>query len=180
MTPARVAKLEALGFAWELLGAGWEAQLVKLKAHKRLHGDCNVPQRWAEDPKLGSWVRDQRKCKRALDRGDARPQMTPARVAKLDELGFAWELSAAELTKQRSEGRRCDAGWEAQLVKLEAYKRRHGDCNVPNRWVEDRQLGKWVDTQRTLKKVLDRGEPSRGMTLARAVKLDALGFAWAP
>jgi hypothetical protein len=32
--------------------------------------------------------------------------------------------------------------------------------------------------QRTRKSALDRGEPSKGMTAARAAKLDALGFTW--
>jgi hypothetical protein len=35
-------------------GAAWEAQLARLAAYKAEHGDCNVPQRWAEDPQLGS------------------------------------------------------------------------------------------------------------------------------
>ena len=35
---------------------GWEAQLAKLKAYAQEHGDCNVPRRWAADPKLGCWV----------------------------------------------------------------------------------------------------------------------------
>ena len=39
---------------------------------------------------------------------------------------------AAEVSKQRSAGaHRDDAGWEAQLAKLEAHKRKHGDCIVP-------------------------------------------------
>ena len=69
-------------------------------------------------------------------------------------------------------------GWEAQLARLAAYKAEHGDCNVPKDWAEDPKLGKWVDTQRKFKRKLDRGEPSEGMTAARAVKLDALGFKW--
>jgi hypothetical protein len=32
--------------------------------------------------------------------------------------------------------------------------------------------------QRTLKRTLDRGEPSYRMTAARGTKLEALGFAW--
>jgi hypothetical protein len=67
--------------------------------------------------------------------------------------------------------------WERRLTKLEAYKRRHGDCSVPRGWAEDMQLGKWVDNKRTHKKALERGEPCQGMTVARVAKLDALGFA---
>jgi hypothetical protein len=109
--------------------------------------------------------------------------MTAARAAKLDALGFTWEMSAAAISKRQSEGnpdRWDDAGWEAQLAKLKAYKRKHGDCSVPNRWAEDPPLGRWVGTQRKFKRKLDRGEPSEGMTAARVAKLDALGFAWTP
>ena len=70
--------------------------------------------------------------------------------------------------------------WEAQLTRLVAYKKTHGDCNVPARWAEDPQLGRWVGHQRRYKKALDRGDPCRGMTAARAVRLEALGFDWAP
>jgi hypothetical protein len=52
---------------------------------------------------------------------------------------------------------------------------------VPSGWVEDPKLGKWVVKQRQFKQrqfkqKLDRGEPSDGMTTARAAKLEALGF----
>jgi hypothetical protein len=43
---------------------------------------------------------------------------------------------------------RCGLGavWEAQLVRLAAYKEAHADCNVPKRWAEDPPLG-WADNQ---------------------------------
>ena len=73
-----------------------------------------------------------------------------------------------------------DAAWEEKLVRLEAYKAVHGDCNVPLRWADDKQLGKWVVHQRGRKRKLDRGEPSKGMTAERAARLTALGFVWEP
>ena len=39
-------------------------------------------------------------------------------------------------------------------------------------------LRTWVSKQRTLKRRLDRGEPSEGMTAERAARLTALGFGW--
>jgi hypothetical protein len=66
--------------------------------------------------------------------------------------------------------------WEAQLARLAAYKAAHGDCSVPQGCSEDPQLGRWVNTQRQLKRQLDRGEPSKGMTAARAARLTALGL----
>jgi hypothetical protein len=204
MTVARAAKLDALGFAWELSvaaiskakrdaamrtpGYAWEAQLAKLKAYAQNHGDCNVPGRCAEDPRLGKWVSRQRMNKKALDRGEPSEGMTAVRAAKLETLGFAWKLSAAALSKQRSKGRRDDAGWEGWLAKLKEYRGRHGDCNVPQGWAEDPALGRWANNQRyqhgiatmCSNKPLDHGEPSMGMTAARVAKLEALGFNWGP
>ena len=38
---------------------------------------------------LGTWVNNQRRHKKATDRGEPCKEMTAARVAKLDKLGFA-------------------------------------------------------------------------------------------
>jgi hypothetical protein len=54
-----------------------------------------VPRGWAEDPRLASWVKNQRKHKRKLDRGEPGQGMTAARAAKLTALGFAWDPSTA-------------------------------------------------------------------------------------
>jgi hypothetical protein len=187
MTAERAAKLEALGLVWapgakshggRFKEAQWEAQLVRLASYKSEHSDCNVPKRWAEDRALGWWVGKQRQYKKALDRGEPSEGMTAARAAKLEALGFVWELSAEAKFTQRSKGLRDDAGWETQLAKLKVYKRRHGDCSVPQRWAEDPTLGRWVDKQRVLKRKLDRGEPSLGMTAERVARLTALGLAW--
>jgi hypothetical protein len=192
MTAARAARLEALGFAWALSSeqiskqnragatdeAAWEAQLARLAAYKEAHGDCNVPTRWAEDPQLGSWVGSQRTRKKALDRGDPRPGMTVARAARLEALGFAWALSSEQISKQRQAGNTDEAAWEAQLARLAAYKVAHADCDVPQGWAEDPQLGKWVSKQRARKRKLNRGKPGEGMTAARAARLTALGLVW--
>jgi hypothetical protein len=177
VTAARATKLEALGFSWAPSPkpggaalpneAAWEVQLARLLAYKGAHGDFDVPQGWAEDPPLANWVKKQRACKRALDRGEPSEGMTAERAAKLTVLGFAWEGSNMD-----------DAGWEAQLAKLKAYKRKHGDCSVPRGWAEDPRLSQWVSTQRKFKRALDRGEPSEGMTAERAAKLTVLGLKW--
>ena len=79
----------ALGLVWNQNQAEWEAQLARLAAYKAAHGDCNVPRGWAEDPKLGRWVRGQRERKKALDRGEPSEGISAERAAKLEALGFA-------------------------------------------------------------------------------------------
>jgi hypothetical protein len=158
---------------------GWEVQLAKLKAYKLKHGNCNVPKKWAEDPRLATWVSNQRSRKKNLDRGQPQP-ILETQVVQLEALGFEWRRLSGEsgVLGQNRASIGTNAGqnalWEAQLAKLKTYKRKHGDCNVPR----DAKLGNWVKAQRILKKQLDRGEPSQGMTAERAAKLGALGFTW--
>jgi hypothetical protein len=83
------------------------------------------------------------------------------------------EPVAAEVAEPPQFGRRRqhephDTGWMAQLARLAGYKVEHGDCNVPKRWAEDPRLGSWVNTQRKLKRTLDRGEHSPVTTTQRA------------
>jgi hypothetical protein len=144
-------------------------QLVRLAAYKAAHGDCSVPKGWAEDPRLANWVNHQRQRKRKLDRGEPSLGMTAERAARLTALGFAWEGTRAHPN---------EAEWATQLARLAAYKVEHGDCIVRKRWDEDPRLHRWVKHQRKLKRKLDRGEPGEGMTVARAARLTALGFAW--
>jgi hypothetical protein len=167
MLVERAAKLAAHGFIWEGSTSHpddtkWEAQLAQLAAYKAAHGDCKVPKDWAEDPRLSSWVNMQRTLKKKLDR-DEPSGMTAERAARLTALGLVWNQN--------------QAGWEAQLLRLVAYKAAHGDCNVPYGWAEDPTLGRWVSKQRICKRKLDRGEPSQGMLVERVAKLEALGFA---
>ena len=89
ITAERVAKLEALGFEWSLsIGGGykdevgWEAMRARLAAFQAAHGHCRVPTEHTADPKLGSWISNQRKRKK---------KMTVERVAKLEAVGFEWD-----------------------------------------------------------------------------------------
>ena len=97
--------------------------------------------------------------------------MTADRAARLTALGFTWDAAAAGAALPN------EAAWEAQLVRMTTYRAAHGDCDVPNRYANDRPLGTWVAVQRTRKK-LDCGEPCEGMTLERAARLAALGLVW--
>ena len=68
-----------------------------------------------------------------------------------------------------------EVAWDTQFARLAAYKVVHGDCNVSVRWAQDPWLGTWVNDQRQRKRKLYRGQPSLGMTVARAEQLTALG-----
>ena len=57
----------------------------------------------------------------------------------LDSIGFVWKFRATPIS----------VDWEVRFQQLVEYKRVHGDCNVPQRYKANPQLGTWVITQRT-------------------------------
>ena len=82
-------------------------------------------------------------------------KLSDDKEARLREIGF--EL-----------GQTVDAAREERLRQLEEYKKKHGDCNVPQRY---EKLGEWVHTQRKRAK--------KGTLPAETrARLDALGFEW--
>lgn len=67
--------------------------------------------------------------------------------------------------------------WESRLKELKAYKLANGHCNVPLHYEENKQLGRWVDKQRTYYRQKKEGKKS-SMTDERIEKLEALDFQW--
>jgi hypothetical protein len=62
--------------------------------------------------------------------------------------------------------------WDQMFAKLLKYREIHGDCNVPQRWDEDKELGRWVNTQRIHYRRGDIPDADR------IQKLEAIGFEW--
>jgi len=149
MTVARKAKLDSIGFVWDPIDQQWNEMYEKLEAYKRVHGDCLVPQRYAKDESLGLWVKTQRRYHQANT-------LTAERKAKLDSIGFVWEVIP---------------DWNEMYEKLKTYKHQHGDCLVPAIYDKDKSLGLWVMTQR-------RYHQANTLTAERKAKLDSIGFAW--
>ena len=83
LTKAHLRGLTAIGFIWEPRAAKWEQMLSELTRYKKLHRDCNVPQAWGRNPKLGRWVSMQRWLR-------AKGELSRERIRRLDRLGFQW------------------------------------------------------------------------------------------
>ena len=158
----RVAKLNEIGFEWDVNEAAWEEKLAELVAYKEAYGDCNVPNRFKENEQLGKWVARHRTEYRLYQEGK-KAKITRERIAKLNEIGFQWDVN--------------EAAWEEKLAELVAYKEAYGDCNVPNKFKENEQLGKWVARHRTQYRFYQGGKKSH-MTEERIAKLDDIGFKW--
>ena len=72
-----------------------------------------------------------------------------------------------------------NAKWDTKFNELVAYKDAHGgSCNVPNRYAENPQLGRWVDHQRTQYKKFQQDSATTSMTQERIERLESIGFEW--
>merc|ERR1740139_2162529 len=144
----RASKLDSIGFTWGIkLDDRWEIMFEELRKFKEREGHCNVPSRYSDNLELGNWVSHQRRRRLKISKETA---------SKLDSIGFTWD-------------RNPDVRWEIMFEELRKFKEREGHCNVPSRFSDNPELGRWVKKQ--------RGQISK-ISNERASKLDSIGFTW--
>jgi hypothetical protein len=154
MTLQRIQALESLGLEWVIRGAAWEDRLSELADYRKVHGHCNVPQRYSENARLGRWVATQRHDYTLHLKGK-RSQITFPRIQAMESLGFEWGVCI---------------DWEVRLSELVDYRKIHGHCNVPWKYSENTKLGSWV-------RFRQEGKTS-SITLPRIQALESLAFEW--
>ena len=85
-----ITKLDALGFVWQVrdvtLQVDWGVRYNELVEYKQQFGHCNVPQTYKSNLQLGRWVAKQRQCFKSNT-------LPRDRIAKLNQLGFAWQVN---------------------------------------------------------------------------------------
>jgi hypothetical protein len=142
----------------------WDYRLGELADYRKVHGHCNVPQRYSENTKLGTWVAHQRHQYSLHLRGET-SAITLPRIEALESLGFEWGIRSATCT------------WEDRLSELADYRKLHGHCNVPQKHSEKAKLGTWVTNQRTQYSLHLKRETS-SITIPRIQALESLSFEW--
>lgn len=158
----------------------WDAMFNLLNSYKEKYGDCLVPKRYAENPKLGTWVDTQRVLHKKMKKktegeggveGEAGKagggRLTEERIRRLEDLGFVWSL-------------RDD--WQKHYDELKEFKKENDHCNVPARYAKNRRLGIWVSSQRQQYKLLQKLPFSEKQNVRlndeRVKLLNDLGFTW--
>jgi hypothetical protein len=125
---------------------------MKIQDFKEMHGHCQIPVHYKDEPTLGCWVRNQRSFERT-------GKLDETRFERLDVLGFVWDP--------------CDSHWKEMYTKLKAYYDKHGHCQIPVSYPEDPSLGKWVRNQRMF-------ETNGTLNDDRLERLNALELVWNP
>jgi len=141
----RLQKLEQLGFTWigevdrRKMGE-WEKFFRKFKSLKKKFGEA-YHIKLKEMPELAHWVNQQIHNK---------PKLSDWKKLKLNALGFLWTPG----DRYRMEL------WKEMYKVLKAYKKRYGNCDVPQRF-KDRRLAIWVNSQRTKEKKLTQVQKNK-------------------
>ena len=148
----RLRRLNEIGFKWTLNKTpSWDALFAQLVEFKKRFGHCEVPSGWPENPRLVTWVYNQRR-RRYRDNATGKE-----RNRRLDEIGFRW---------------RVPPDWEEWFSELVGFKKAHGHCNVTcGNYPENPGLSAWVIRQRKKRR---EGRLSKD----RIKRLDGLGFKW--
>jgi len=132
----RVRLLEEIGFNWGPRNKSWEDHFSDLCAFRELNGHCDVPEKYGLDPKLGHWVRNQRKFYKR------REYMTEDRKRMLESIGFRWSLVRS---------------WDERFEELLAFKAQFGHVAV-SRYGDHPSLGLWVRKQKGYFRKYEKGE----------------------
>jgi uncharacterized protein YbgA (DUF1722 family) len=130
----------------------WNKQYQKLVEFQGKNGHCLVPRRYQEDASLADWVSTQR----GRHANDTIPL---DREVLLNEIGFVLRVPNSA------------PSWQQQYEKLVEFQRKNGHCIVPQKYEDDKFLGKWVAKQRQL-------YSKNTIRLDRKKLLDKIGFAW--
>lgn len=152
LTSKRYQLLREIGFLWNPHDQSWEEGFAALVAFRSLHGHCIVPDRYPSNQVLANWVKVQRRAK-------LKGEIDPFREQRLNQMNFIWDPF--------------DVAWEKKFSQLEQYKRRYGNCDVPQSYADNPPLGVWVQRQRML-------ATQEKLEISRIERLSDIGFEWEP
>lgn len=165
ITIERIRLLNEIGFAWNAQEEAWKRQIGDLLAFSKENGHCHVPLNYKKYPKLGLWVKEQRRHYTLMKQGK-RSHMNEERVKVLTDIGFCWDTH--------------EAAWMERFRELVDFKQKYGTCLVPSGYCENPKLGTWVQHQRRQYKRFKEGKSDSYITKERICALEKLGFVWNP
>jgi len=82
----RISRLESVGFAWNQNDENWMKMYNRLLIYKNEHEDCNVPEGYNRDPKLGCWVKKKRN--QHNDDNTGTHKLSPKKLQLLNDINF--------------------------------------------------------------------------------------------
>lgn len=170
----------------------WHDKFEELQQYRSKNGNCKVPTLYEENQPLADWVQRQRAQYKLS-------ALSEERINMLNGIGFDWTvpLNGIKTTRKRKaytvgnviHPEQEDSGhkqiaieskieatakeklWDYRFKQLKLYKSKHGHCDVPRSYEENKPLGYWVHTQRYQFKISKLSDERINM-------LNAIGFKW--
>jgi hypothetical protein len=167
----RKEKLDQIGFIWETRvhnrrnttrnDKKWKDMYDKLVEFHAEHGHSIVPRGYS-DYKLYVWTAAQRVLHREERIQENRKQF-------LEDLGFVWNVDPYD-----AESGLYQRHWDEMFERLVRFKESHGHTQV--KVLQDPELGRWVQTQRKLYRMLLHRIDGPRLTAERKQRLDSIEF----
>lgn len=146
----KIDKLNEIGFLWisplKDFKNIWDKNYAELEKYYKKNKHCFVKDK--ENIQLKNWVENQRARK---------DNLTREQIKKLNNIEFPWEIKVRDIL------------WEENYKNLIEYKRKHGNCLVPQRT----RLGSWVTIQR-------KKWAEKSLSREQLKKLEMLDFSFNP
>jgi len=161
MTAERIAKLEAIGFAWDLKQEAWFRNFRAFSKFRDRFGHCLVPMTDKDSDHLATWVGVQRYQYKLWKEG--KPCfMTQQRYEMLCEIDFVWNAR--------------DARWLERYRELKEHYELNGAYGALPSPKHDSSLRAWCIQQRKLYKRKHEDGARTSLTDERERLLEELGF----
>ncbi|MGD0262897.1 MAG: helicase associated domain-containing protein [Verrucomicrobiota bacterium] len=152
-----VRELKEMRFGWGKGRVNWDDMLTELHTVWSKCGHCDNENQRSRLFELHRWVDDQR---RRFSRGE----LTADQIKELNQLGIDFPAAENAVAKQTNHR-------ETMFARLDAYKDKFGDCDVPKDFYGIEGLASWVARQRKLR--------SAGKLHQDVIRrLDEIGFVW--
>ncbi|KAF0699257.1 Aste57867_10157 [Aphanomyces stellatus] len=165
-----VARLDAMGFVWDVPRYKWERTVRALRHFKEIEGHVRVPQKKVVAHGDMNWPRE---CW-GLRLGDrvhnyrlTKPGMPKWKQAELDALGFEWD----GLKKTHS--------FEEKLAALQMFRDTYGHLEVKQTDVLPNADIAWPGQEIALGRVVNKlRQAKQSLPTSYIVELNKLGFLW--
>jgi hypothetical protein len=148
----------------------------------KAHRECDERD-WEENLNLlisDPSAKKQRKIQMWLNRQHrlaASGRLEPTRKHKLSKHGIDVDLLPSVSRAKQRPSKAGEQKWMENYSKLEKYREKHGNCNVPRRFKDDPPLGNWVFNQRKRYREVS-ADALPALEESRIKRLERIGFVW--
>lgn len=166
LSKQHIRQLDEIGMIWNKEEYRWELNFKAAKQFYEENGHLAVPTEYiaSDGVALGTWI----KRMRGIYFRKAQGRLSRAQIERLNAIDMIWAENYS------------DYKWEQGYAAAQAYFEKHGCLDVSVRYKSEDgfELGRWLGTQRALKKNADSDNSRNKLSHERISRLNRIGMAW--